>query len=108
MEKTNYIQIQWTAAHLDEAREILENLLERKLIACGSILPQVESIYCWEGEIVSEREVKVLCKTIKRNFSLVESVIKESHSYDIVEILSFQVDEGNKSYLNWLNEQFIN
>jgi periplasmic divalent cation tolerance protein len=100
-----YIQIQWTAAHLDEARDILEVLLSSNLICCGSIIPLVESWYSWKGEIVSEQEVKVLMKTKECNYAQIEKVINKLHSYEIVEILYFTICDGNDSYLKWMDKQ---
>ena len=39
-----------------EAKKIILGLLDKHLIACASILPEVESIYRWNGEIQEEKE----------------------------------------------------
>lgn len=101
----DYLQVQWTAAHLDEARDIIELLLAKKLICCGSIFPLVESWYVWEEEIVTEQEVKVLMKTLSSQYNKVEALIKKHHSYDVPEILAFNIVEGNDSYLKWMEDQ---
>ena len=100
-----YIQIGWSAAHLDEARDILEMLIEKKLISCGSIFPSVESWYEWDEEIISTQEVKVSMKTVKKHYKSIESLIKASHSYEIPEILAFAITDGNDEYFRWMNNQ---
>lgn len=45
------IQIQWTCATTQEARKGATLLLEKRLIACANIIPQVESLYLWKGVI---------------------------------------------------------
>lgn len=100
-----YIQVQWTAAHLDEARDILELLLEKRLISCGSIIPTVESWYVWENEVVSQQEVKVIMKTVGKHYQSLEKLIRKNHSYDVPEILVFSVEDGNDQYLRWVENQ---
>ena len=69
-----YIQIQWTAASLEEARKICMGLVEKRLVACASIIPQVESIYRWENKIHTSTEAKAYCKTSDGKFLEVQSL----------------------------------
>jgi len=101
---TKYIQIQWTAAHLDEAREISQALVCKGLVACVSIFPLVESWYIWEDELEQASEVKVFLKTLEKNYSKIESYIVKNHSYDVPEILSFRIEEGYEVYLKWMKK----
>ncbi len=97
-----YIQIQWTAAHLDEAREISQRLIEKGLVACASIIPLVESWYVWEGEMQTVSEVKVFLKTTDQNYPKIEECIRQHHSYEVPEILMFYIEKGSSSYLQWI------
>ena len=98
-----YIQIQWTAAHLDEAREISQKLIEKKLVACASIIPLVESWYIWDEEMQTVSEVKVFLKTTLENYSKVEECIRHHHSYEVPEILMFEIEKGSRAYLEWIS-----
>ena len=40
-----------TAGSHDEARKIAQALVERRLAACVNIIPQIESIYRWQGKV---------------------------------------------------------
>ncbi len=104
MEKMKFIQVQWTAAHLDEAREISGLLLSNKLVACCSIIPLVESWFEWQGEIQQESEVKVLMKTVANHFQKIEKVIRKNHSYEVPEIIAFEVIDGMDKYLSWIEK----
>ncbi len=97
-----YIQIQWTAAHLDEAREISQRLIEKGLVACASIVPLVESWYMWEGEMQTVSEVKVFLKTALENYAKIEECIRQYHSYEVPEILMFHIEKGSLTYLRWI------
>ena len=87
-----------------EAKKIARILLENKLIACANILPKIESLYFWDGKVAEETESFVLLKTSSDCFEDLERLIKEIHSYSLPEIISLEINEGNKDYLNWLEE----
>ncbi len=102
-----FIQIEWVAATLEEAREIMELLLAKGLISSGSIYPSVESWFVLEGEVVTEQEVKVVMKTLGHHYKKIELEIKKHHSYEIPEILFFTVENGNDQYLKWMVDQVM-
>src|SRR3712207_9195143 len=52
-----------TLANEDEAVALVRSLLDRRLVACGTVLPAGRSLYQWEGKVVDEQEVVVLLKT---------------------------------------------
>jgi periplasmic divalent cation tolerance protein len=68
--KKSIVYLFWTCRDKTEAKKIIYNLLEKHLIACASILPEVESIYRWEGKIEESREVKVILKTVPHHFDV--------------------------------------
>lgn len=102
---TKFIQIHWTAAHLDEAREISEGLVMNRLVACSTIIPLVESWYIWDKELQSLSEVKVISKTIEPLFEQAKTFIEKIHSYEVPEIIMVRIAKGNQAYLNWIENQ---
>lgn len=98
------IQIFWTCADLDEARRISRALVEKRLVACANIIPRIESVFLWEGEIATETEVKVIFKTLEEKFEAVKQEILAQASYDVPEILKINISGGNDTYLDWLVE----
>ena len=74
-----------TAGSEEEARKIAHALVERKLAACVNIVPQIESVYRWQGKVESAREWLLLIKTTSEKFSVVRDAIRELHSYDLPE-----------------------
>lgn len=96
------IYIFWTCRDRDEAKRIVHELLDRKLIACASIFPEIESIYRWEGKIEESREIKVILKTLPKCFDAIEKYIQSHCSYEIPEILQVDVVQGNPAYLSWV------
>ena len=98
------ILILWTCPNIEEARSVVRGLVEQRLIACGNILPQIESIYFWKGQIESSQEVKVFLKTAENLFPHVKSYIQTHCSYEVPEITKIKVDGVPQPYLDWLVE----
>jgi len=86
------------------AKAIAENLVKEKLAACVNILPNVTSVYHWQGEIQCDNEVQLLIKTDSERFLLLNARINELHPYDVVEVIALNIQQGDKHYLNWINE----
>lgn len=96
------IYIFWTCRDKDEAKRIVHELLDRKLIACASIFPEIESIYRWEGKIEEGREVKVILKTVPDHFDTIRKHILSQCSYEVPEIVQIDIANGHLPYLSWV------
>jgi len=99
------ILILWTCKNLDEARGIVKELLDQRLIACASIIPQVESLFRWQGKIEHAQECKVFLKTVRRQFTHVRDFILDHCSYEIPEMIELKIEQGNPAYLAWLQSE---
>jgi periplasmic divalent cation tolerance protein len=84
------------------ARKISQVLLEEGLIACANILPGMESIYWWEGQITTSKEAVVILKTVAERVARVTARVESLHPYDTPCILSLPVEKGSEPYLRWL------
>lgn len=94
-----------TAPSQAEARKLARALVDRKLAACVSIIPRIESIYRWQGKVESAEEWLLVIKTTKARAKAVEKAIKELHSYEVPECIVISIEGGSKEYLAWLGEQ---
>lgn len=93
-----------TCGSLEEARQIAQALVERRLAACVNIVPQVESVYRWKGEVETSSEWLLVIKTTEAVFERVQSALKELHSYEVPECIALAVTDGSEAYLNWIGE----
>jgi len=98
-----YIVVIVSAGSKEEAEKITYALVEKKLVACGKVLGPAKSFYTWQGKIESKEEWVILVKSTKKAFNEIKNTIKTMHSYDVPEILSLPVDEGNEEYFSWIS-----
>jgi len=96
------IVVLMTSASAAEASGIAEMLVSKRLAACVQILPEIKSIYWWQGEIARDHEVLLMAKTLRSNFADLEREVRAIHSYETPEIIAIEVKDGSAGYLDWL------
>jgi len=104
---SEYILVHLTTSSEVEAKKIIRFLLDKKLIACATIIPNVTSLYLWKGEIEEETEVEVQLKTKDILFDKVRSLIEKHHSYQTPQILKIPISSANKAYLKWIDDSLL-
>jgi periplasmic divalent cation tolerance protein len=100
---TDAIVILTTMASDEEAVRFVRTLLERRLIACGTLMPGARSLYRWQGKVADEREVLVLLKTRSARVDSLRQAFAELHPYKVPELLALPVEAGLDKYLEWIN-----
>ena len=91
-----------TAANGEEATRLAEMLVGAHLAACVQILPEMESVYRWQGKIERQSEVLLIAKTTRGKFDDLEREVRALHSYDTPEIVAVPIVIGSAPYLEWL------
>ena len=102
MNKTEPIVVLMTAGSTEEANRIADMLVNRRLAACVQILPEMQSVYIWKGEVQREREVLLIAKSTTGNFSALEREVRAVHTYETPEIVALPIVAGSEPYLKWL------
>jgi len=93
-----------TCGLLEEARTIAHALVERQLAACVNIIPHVESVYRWKGEVETATEFLLVIKTTAGAFDRLRAALGELHSYEVPECIEISVTAGSEAYLTWIEE----
>ena len=88
----------------DTARRIARELVELRLAACGNVVPQIHSIYRWQGKVESADEVLAIFKLAANRYSDFESKLRSLHPYDVPEIIATRIERGLPDYLSWVAE----
>ncbi|GAA5215476.1 divalent-cation tolerance protein CutA [Corallincola platygyrae] len=86
------------------AKRLAQTLVEEQLAACVSMIPQITSVYMWQGEIESDTEVQLLIKSDRVRLPALESRLMSLHPYEVPEFLVLDVDSGSEDYLAWLGQ----
>ena len=105
MPHTDALIVMTTVASTEEAVTLIKALLERRLIACGTLLPGARSLYRWEGKLADEGEVVVLLKTRSARVDALEMAFSQLHPYKLPELLALPVVGGLARYLEWINDE---
>jgi periplasmic divalent cation tolerance protein len=101
---TNYLLVLSTVPNQATAEQLANILVEKKLAACVNIIPQLSSVYEWQGQIVTESECLLLIKTLSTSYQEVTTCIQQYHPYTLPEIIALPIIKGEQNYLTWLTK----
>ena len=93
-----------TFADEESASAVLRTLLEERLIACGTLVPGVRSIYRWKGVIEESSEVQVVLKTSGEEASRCMARLEQLHPYEVPEIMELEPNAVSVPYVQWIRE----
>jgi periplasmic divalent cation tolerance protein len=91
-----------TTANAEEAERLGRTLVEERLAACATLVPAVQSIYRWQGQVESATETLLLLKTASAQLPALEARLLALHSYHTPEFLVLGVEACSTPYLDWL------
>ena len=81
--------------------QIINKLLTTNLAACVQVDDMV-SYFRWEGQIVSQKEYRVVIKATSDSYNDIEALIMEVHNYALPQIIKLQIQGGLPAYLDWV------
>jgi len=93
-----------TVGNAGEGESLARSIVEAKLAACVQILPQMTSVYLWEGKVQSDSEHLLLIKTLEEKFDELSAFIRERHSYKVPEIVAIPAEKVSDDYLRWMRD----
>ena len=93
-----------TTENFDSAKQLARNLVEKKLVACVNIVPNMTSIYSWQDELHEDEECLLLIKSTEGRFDDIKRSISANHPYDSPELISINIEDGLPDYLKWIQD----
>ncbi len=99
------ILVYTTFPALEDAKKAGRKLVALGLAACVNILPQMTSIYVWEGKAEEGDEVVMIVKTTQACRTAVLDEIQRLHPHDLPARLVIPVTGGGEDFLNWIGSQ---
>ena len=100
-----YVMAITTVPSAEVGRNLVRELVERRLVACGNVIPGALSIYRWKGAIEETAEVVILMKTRVERWDELRRVFPTLHPYDVPELIAVSVADGHQPYLDWLRAE---
>ncbi|XP_038163522.1 protein CutA homolog [Cyprinodon tularosa] len=86
------------------AKDLARGIVERKLAACVNIVPAIKSVYEWQGKIEEDNEVLLIIKTRSSKVAALAEYVRSNHPYEVAEVISLPIDQGNPPYLKWIGD----
>ena len=77
-------------------------LVEKRLAACVSVIPRIQSVYRWQGKIENDAEQLLLIKTVDARLEDLKKALFASHPYEVPEFVVLQPEELSDAYKAWL------
>lgn len=93
-----------TAPNLEVGKNLARLFLERRVAACVNLVPQVTSLYWWEGAIQEDSEMLLVVKTRDDKLPELLELIRGHHPYQVAEMIALPIESGNPPYMDWLNQ----
>lgn len=87
-----------------DAERLARFLVEGNHAACVNIVPQVSSVYRWQGKIEQAAECMLIIKCPREKAAMVSALLVKEHPNDLPEVLVVDVVGGNPAYLDWVRE----
>jgi periplasmic divalent cation tolerance protein len=105
MENSKYVVIFIAAGTDEEAQEVAKALLKTRHAACVNIVPKINSLFWWHGDLDSAQESLLIVKSKASLVSEIVGLVKEVHSYETPEIVALPIIGGNPDYLDWIGAE---
>jgi len=86
------------------ATRCADALVAEGLAACVQVHGPIRSAFRWQGAVDHAVEWYCQVKTSRGRYPAVEQRIRALHPYEVPEIISLPVVEGNPAYLRWVEE----
>ena len=102
MNEAQILMVMSNAPNKESAHALARTLVEAKLAACVNVLPGVQSVYRWQGQIEQADEVTLLIKTTRQQYPQLQQTLVSAHPYDVPELIAWPITEGYAPYLQWV------
>lgn len=96
------VVVVYVTAPVAEAARLARALVEQRWAACVNVVPEVRSIYRWDGVVQDDAEALLIIKTTSAGLAPLQEAVRGLHPYDTPEIIALPVVAGDPAYLAWV------
>ena len=105
MADTDEIVVFTSISEEDQAEDLIMGLLDRGLIASGTVFPSVKLYYRWGGSTNKDEEFKIMLKAKAANYRKIEEFIQEQHHYLAPEVIRMDASFGSPEFRQFVAEK---
>lgn len=93
-----------TCPSRDVASGLAKTLVDSQLAACVNIVPGLESVYRWKGEICIDEEALLIIKSTASAKDALKKAVLDNHPYETPEFVVLNAAHVSEGYGKWVVE----
>lgn len=102
--QAEYLLVMSACPNVRVAEALANQIIDQKLAACVNILPQIISVYEWQGQSERSDESLLLIKTTEEKYKALETLIATLHPYELPEVVAVPISKGLPGYMAWISD----
>jgi periplasmic divalent cation tolerance protein len=102
--ESDYVLVMTTLPGDADADLFAHTLVDARLAACVNVLPIMDSVYRWEGQVSRDGERQLFIKTSRLRLAALWEQVRKLHPYDVPEFIVLPIVDGNDAYLRWVGD----
>jgi periplasmic divalent cation tolerance protein len=102
--ESDYVLVLTTLPADADAAAFAHTLVDARVAACVNVLPLMDSVYRWEGQVSRDGERQLFMKTSRACIGALWEQVRMLHPYDMPEFIVLPIVDGNDAYLRWVGE----
>lgn len=79
-------------------------LIDSQLAACVNIVPGLQSVYRWKGEVCIDEEVLLIIKSTAQAQERLKRAVLDNHPYETPEFVVLHTADVSAGYAKWVME----
>src|SRR5699024_8353527 len=87
------------------AQDIAQALVATRAAACVSIVPRLQSVYRWQGQIETANEALLMIKTRHGRLDAIRKCLAQRHPDELPELIAVDISNGSPAYLDWVLQE---
>lgn len=89
----------------DTAESLAHTLVEHHEAACVNIVPNLRSVYRWQGRVEMDNELLLLIKTTTTRLDQIRARVRTLHPDELPEVIAVPIVAGSSAYLDWVRQE---
>lgn len=88
-----------------EASNLVDQLLDLRLVACAQLVGPIRSRYRWHGAVEEAAEVLLVLKTARDRVPALREAVLARHPHQVPEFVELPLAGGHEPYLQWVLQE---